>query len=83
MGAPSHDRHGHPFGAARRISNELEQPRVWDLLQLASAQHKNFYEGRLKAEDVEEGLARVRELLGLLEGAAAQPFVPSPSQGEG
>ena len=71
MGVPSHDRHGHPFGAARRISNELEQPRVWDLFPVASAQHKNFYEGRLDAEDVEEGLARVRELLGLLEGVTA------------
>ncbi len=71
MGVPSHDRHGHLFRAARRISNEQEQPRVWDLFQLASAQHKNFFEGRLKAEDFEEGLARVRELLGLLEGVTA------------
>lgn len=63
-----HDRHGYLVRAARRISNELEQPRVWDLFQVASAQHKNFYEGWLDDEDVEQGLVRVRELLALLEG---------------
>ena len=65
-----HGRHGHLFRAARRIANELGQPKVWDLFHVASAQHQNFYEGWLDDEDVEEALARVRELLGLLEGVA-------------
>lgn len=69
-----HGRHGHLVRAARRISNELDQPRVWELFQVASAQHQNFYEGWLDDEDVEQGLLRVRELLALLS-------VPSPSQG--
>ena len=64
-----HDRHGHLFGAARRISNELDQPRVWDLFQVASAQHKNFYEGWLDDEDVEQALIRIRQLLALLQPA--------------
>ena len=64
-----HGRHGLLVRAARRISNELEQPRVWELFQVASAQHQNFYEGWLDDEDVEQGLVRVRELLALLEGA--------------
>ena len=63
-----HERHGHLFRAARRIANELDQERIWDLFQVASAQHKNFYEGWLDDEDVEQGLVRVRELLALLEG---------------
>ena len=73
MGVPSHDRHGHLVRAARRIPSPFviparePEPRVWDLFQVASAQHKNFYEGWLDDEDVEQGLVRVRELLALLE----------------
>ena len=50
----------------------MGQPKVWDLFHVASAQHQNVYEGWLDDEDVEEGLARVRELLGLLEDVAPE-----------
>ena len=77
-----HGRHGHLVRAARRISNELDQPRVWDLFQVASAlpliPSPLTGEGQDGGdnEDVEQALVRVRELLTLLS-------VPSPSQGEG
>ena len=64
-----HERHGHLFGVAGRVADELEQPRIRDLFRYASALHTNFYEGWLSEEDVERGLEEVRELLGLLEGA--------------
>lgn len=64
-----HERHGDLFSVARRIADELEQPRIRDLFRYAGALHTNFYEGWLADEDVERGLEEVRELLGLLEGA--------------
>ena len=64
-----HERHGHLFMAARRISDESEQPRIRTLFRHVNSLHTNFYEGWLTDEEVEEGLEEVRELLGLLEGA--------------
>ncbi len=64
-----HRRHGHLVRAARRIADELEQPIVWDLFQVASAQHQNFYEGWLDHEDVQQALLRIRQLLTLLQPA--------------
>ena len=67
-----HEGHGDLFRAASRISSELAQPRVWELFHVASANHKNFYEGWLEDEDVEKGLEAVRELLGLLEAVTPE-----------
>ena len=64
-----HERHGHLFRVARRVADELEQPRIRDLFRYASSLHTNFYEGWLTEEDVETGLKEVRELLSLLEEA--------------
>ena len=68
-----HERHGHLFGVAGRVADELEQPRIQDLFRLASTLHTNFYEGWLTEEDVERGLGQVEELLSLLEGAMSNP----------
>ena len=57
------------FRAASAIADELERPRVWDLFHMASADQGNFKEGWLDDEDIEDALAKVRELLELLEGA--------------
>ena len=62
-----HESHRDLFDAARRIANELSQPRIRELFSLASVLHKNFYEGWYSDEEVERGLQEVRELLALLE----------------
>ena len=56
--------------AARRIANELGRPRIRELFRRAGMLHENYYEGSLTEEEVEWGLARVRELRQLLEGVA-------------
>ena len=62
-----HDTHAALFVIARRLADEVGQPEIRTLFQLASVTHKNFYEGWLDAEDLARNLAEIRTLLETLD----------------
>ena len=56
-----HDSHADLFRAVDRIANELDDRQLRRLFRSAGTLHRNFYEGRLPAESVAEGLDAVQD----------------------
>ncbi len=62
-----HTSHSDLFIIARRVADEMNQPEIRTLFQVASVTHQNFYEGWLDAEDLARNLADIRTLLEMLD----------------
>ena len=62
--------------AAWRISEEYNRPRVLELMPWAGDLHQNYYEYRLGPREVALGIARVEELLSILD--AVKTEIPMP-----
>ena len=56
-----HNSHADLFRAVDRLANELDDRQLRRLLRSAGTLHRNFYEGRLPAESVAEGLDAVQD----------------------
>ena len=59
-----------------RISREHNRPRLLGLMAWAGGLHQNYYEYRLGPREVALGIARVEELLSILE--AVKTEIPTP-----
>ena len=62
--------------AAWRISEEYNRPRVLELMPWAGDLHQNYYEYRLGPREVALGIARVEELLSILDAVKIE--IPTP-----
>ena len=56
-----HNSHADLFRAVDRLANELDDRQLRRLFRSAGTLHRNFYEGRLPAESVAEGLDAVQD----------------------
>ena len=63
-----HSHHRDLFAVADKLVAETGQTRIRTLFQVASATHRNFYEGWLTDEAAAGNLADIRALLDILDG---------------
>ena len=66
--------------AAWRISEEHNRPRILGMMAWAGDLHQNYYEYRLGPREVALGIARVEELLSILEVVKTEtptPVIPT------
>ena len=71
-----HNAHTLINSAVWRISREYRRPRLLELMAWANTLHQNYYEYYLGEEEVTMGIARVEELLSILE--QVKPETPRP-----
>ena len=62
-----HDTHSSLFRAVNNIANELHNPEVEFLFRVASDSHKNFYEGWMVSQEVEDNIEEVKKLVEALD----------------
>ena len=62
-----HNSHRHLFVAARRMSEETDDPEVRRLFGVANSLHVNFYEGWMDTETVIAGIEDVKLFLRKLD----------------
>ena len=73
-----HSHHRELFAVADRLVAETSQQQIRTLFQVASATHKNFYEGWLTAEAAAGNLADIRTLLEILDILSAKESEVTP-----
>ena len=62
-----HTSHRDLYSVVRRLANEIDQPELRRLFDVASELHINFYEGMLDDESIVDNLVKVRLLLTMLD----------------
>ena len=62
-----HNTHADLFVVARRVADEMDEPQIHSLFQIASVTPWNTNEGWLDTEDIACNLAEIRTLLDMLE----------------
>lgn len=62
-----HNGHRFLFETVKRVVDETENRRIYELFLAANSLHANFYENWMPAEMVATGLDQVEELIGRLE----------------
>ena len=62
-----HGQHRHLYTIVTRVAEELKDDEVRSQFALASALHRNFYEGYMKSEDVQFHLGKVSLLVEQVE----------------
>ena len=62
-----HSSHRELFQVVSRLAQEIGDPGLRNLFQVANSLHNNFYENWMTREYLEDGIGQVRELIGRLE----------------
>ncbi len=65
-----HDSHARLFSIIQRLANQMGESEIRGIFNTASLMHKNFYEGDLEDESIENGIELVKRLLPKLNPVA-------------
>ena len=73
-----HDSHRELYRIVRQLAQETDDERLRNLFRSANDLHQNFYEGRMLADDVEDTLKDVEEIMSRL-----RPLLAATPSGNG